>query len=97
MDPRFSAETVVVAAKDQVSCNLGPEAALLNVKNGVYYGLDPMGAEIWKLLQKPQRVSEISQAILREYDVQREVLERDLVSLLERLHAEGLIEVQAAP
>ena len=96
MGVHFLPETVIVAAKDQVSCNLGPEAAVLNVKNGIYYGLDPIGAEVWKLLQKPQRVSEISDAILSEYDVEQEVWERDLQTLLEHLHAEGLIVVQTS-
>ena len=32
-------------AKDQVSCDLGGEAALLHMNKGIYYGLDPVGAE----------------------------------------------------
>src|SRR5580704_14808507 len=94
MNVNFSPETVVVAAKDQVSCDLGGEAAVLNIKNGVYYGLDPIGAQVWKLLQKPQRVSEISDAVLREYEVEPERCRRDLQTLLERLLQEGLIEVR---
>ena len=45
MTPTISDRSIVVAAKDQVSCDLAGEAAILNMKNGVYYGLDPVGAE----------------------------------------------------
>ena len=44
----------MVATKDQVSCDLAGEAAILNIKSGVYYGLDPVGARIWNLMQEPR-------------------------------------------
>jgi hypothetical protein len=90
----LSVESIVVAATDQVSCDLGGEAAILNIKNGVYYGLDPIGAQVWNLIQKPHRVAEIREAVVRDYDVEPERCERDVITLLESLLAEGLIEVQ---
>ena len=94
MNVNLSVQSVVVAAKDQVSCDLGGEAAILSIRNGVYYGLDPVGAQIWSLLQKPQRVDEIREAVIREYAVEPERCERDLIALLEKLLSEGLIEVK---
>jgi len=90
----FSEQSVVVVARDQVSCDLGDEAAILNIKNGVYYGLDPVGAHVWTLLQKPQRVAEIRDAVLRAYDVEPERCRHDVDTLLKNLLAEGLIEVR---
>lgn len=87
--------SVVVAAKDQVSCDLAGEAAILNVKSGVYYGLDPVGARIWNLMQEPRKVIEIQNAITGEYDVEPERCAQDLVALLEKLLAEGLIVVKS--
>jgi hypothetical protein len=94
MVENLSGQSIVVAAKDQVSCDLGGEAAILNIKSGVYYGLDPIGAQVWNLLQKPHRVAEIREAVVRDYDVEPERCERDVIALLESLLAEGLIEVQ---
>jgi len=93
MTPTISDRSIVVAAKDQVSCDLAGEAAILNMKNGVYYGLDTLGARIWNLMQQPRAVSEIQSAIIGEYDVEPERCARDLLGLLEKLLAEGLIEV----
>jgi len=84
-----------VAAKEQVSCDLAGEAAMLNLKNGVYYGLDPVGARIWNLIQQPRTVSEVLQILLEEYEVDAERCERDLLELLQNLAAEGLVEVTA--
>jgi|HubBroStandDraft_6_1064221.scaffolds.fasta_scaffold34136_4 hypothetical protein len=94
LSPIISDRSVVVAAKDQVSCDLAGEAAILNIKNGVYYGLDPVGARIWNLMQEPREVVEIQNAITDEYDVEPERCARDLVGLLEKLLAEGLIKVK---
>ena len=94
MSTTISDRSVVVAAKDQVSCDLAGEAAILNIKNGVYYGLDPVGARIWNLMQEPRAVADIQNTITGEYDVEPERCARDLFGLLEKLLAEGLIEVK---
>lgn len=91
-----SPRSIVVVARDEVSCTLGAEAAILSLKTGVYYGVDEVGARIWSLLQKPSSVEAIREAILDEYDVEPERCERDLLALLEQLHAEGLIEVRSS-
>ena len=85
--------TTIVASKDQVSCDLAGEAAILGLKNGVYYGLDTVGARIWNLIQTPVLVSAVRDAILQEYDVEAERCERDLLDLLQKLAEQGLLEV----
>ena len=94
MNPIISDQSIVVAAKHQVSCDLAGEAAILNIKSGVYYGLDPVGARIWNLMQQPRSVSEIKETITREYDVEPQQCARDLFGLLGKLLEEGLIEVK---
>ena len=97
MSATISDASIVVAVKDQVSCDLAGEAAILNIKNGVYYGLDPVGARIWSLVQEPRMVGEIQRTITGEYDVEPERCAQDLSALLEKLLAEGLIEVRDGP
>ncbi len=89
-----SGDSTVVAAKDQVSSDLGGEVAILDLKAGVYYGLDAVGARIWSLIQEPRTVNEIRNILLEEYEVEPERCERDLLVLLQRLATEGLIEVE---
>jgi hypothetical protein len=93
----ISTSSIVVAAKDQVSSDLGEEVAILNLKNGVYYGLDAVGARIWSLIQEPRTVNEILDVLLDEYEVEPERCERDLLTLLEELVAENLVEARDGP
>jgi Coenzyme PQQ synthesis protein D (PqqD) len=97
MDVSLSAQSVVVAAAEQVSCPLGEESAILNLKNSVYYGLDTVGARVWTLLQKPRTIGELRDTLLDEYEVEPDRCERDLLGLLEKMRGEGLIEVRGAP
>jgi hypothetical protein len=90
-------QTILVASKDQVSCELGEEAAILGMKNSVYYGLNPVGARVWRLLQRPRSVAEICEAIVSEYDVTAERCEGDLIPLLQQMLQEGLVELSRAP
>jgi hypothetical protein len=90
----LSRQSVVTATKDQVSCNLGAEADILHMKDGIYYGLDPIGTQVWKLLQTPRKIADIHEVLLQEYDVEPERCQRDLLALLEDLLGAGLIEVR---
>ena len=90
----LSRESVVVVARDQVSADLGDETVILSMKNDTYFGLDPVGARVWNMMQKPRRIAELHTAMLEEFDVEPTRCERDLIELLEKLLAEGLIELQ---
>jgi hypothetical protein len=89
----ISASSVVVVARDQVSSDLGGEAAILSLKNETYYGLNPVAARVWALIQTPTTARDISEALAAEYDVEPERSARDVLALLQRLADEGLIEV----
>ncbi|MFQ5738831.1 MAG: PqqD family peptide modification chaperone [Acidobacteriota bacterium] len=65
----------------------------MNLKSGIYYGLKSLGTHIWSLIQEPRSVSEVRDAILKEYQVGRERCESDLLAVVEQLAAQGLIEV----
>lgn len=95
MSTSLSADSIVVASRNQVSCDLKGEAAVLNLKNSVYYGLESVGAFVWNLVQRPRSVAELRDALLQEYDVEPGRCESDLLALLEKLLAEGLLELQS--
>ncbi len=87
-------DSVVAVSKEQVSCDLSEEVAILDLRSGQYYGLTPVGGRIWNLIQEPKSVAEVLDILLSEYEVESDCCERDLLSLLEKLKAKGLIEVE---
>jgi hypothetical protein len=89
-------ESVVVASQDHVSSPLGDELVVLDTQSGVYYGLNALGAFIWMLIQKPTPVITLRDAIMGEFEVEREVCERDLLSILADMQANNLVSVRHA-
>jgi hypothetical protein len=94
MKKELSERSTVVAAKNQVSSDLGAEVAILNLPAGMYYGLNDAGARIWELAQEPRGVGEIQAIILEEYEVEPTRGKHDVLALLQELAHEGLIEVK---
>jgi len=92
----ISTSSIVVASKDQVSSDLAGETVLLSMQSAMYYGLDQVGSRIWELVREPIRVSDLRDAIMREYDVEAESCEADVLAFLRELVANGLIEVRIA-
>jgi Coenzyme PQQ synthesis protein D (PqqD) len=90
---RLAVNWIIVATTEQISCELDGEAAILSFKDGVYYGLDEVGASVWNLIQQPRKVSEIRGALVDQYEVDAPRCERDLIALLSELLDCGLIEI----
>jgi|SRR5690242_9710708 len=90
---RLNDSSLLVAASDQVSCDIGSQMAILNLKSGIYYGLDSVGCRVWELVQSPKRLGEIAGALLAEYEVEAGRLRREIQELCQMLARAGLIEI----
>ena len=94
---KVSKDSVVVANDAQASAEVSGEAVILSFQDGVYYGLDPVGSRVWELLQEKRSVQELHDQLLREYNVEADLLEKDLFSLLGELVDRHLVKIQDAP
>lgn len=93
--PTIPHSATVVVATDLVAGEFGDELIVLNLRDGVYYGLDDVGARIWILLQNPVTVTAIREALVAEYDVEPARCEQEICRLLAQLADKGLVEIQA--
>ena len=93
----ISPSTRIQLRKSQSSSVLGTETIVLNYDLGNYYELNEMGSFIWSLLQANEMstVMEIRERMLAEFDVEESVCQEELVSFLENLFHEKLIETTA--
>ena len=85
--------TVIARVEELVSADMDGETALMSVENGAYYGMDAIGSRIWALIEKPRTVSELCDALLQEFDVEREECERDVLAFLNKLAENKLLKV----
>jgi hypothetical protein len=91
---RISPLSTIVAMPDLLVTVFDDEFVILNLKNGVYYGLADVGAWIWQLLQKPITSAAICAAITSEFAVPAEASEHDVARFVTELATHGLIEVR---
>lgn len=88
----ISLDTTITAISEHVSCNLTDEVIILSLKNGVYYGMNPVAARVWQLVQEPRTLREIRDVLVGEFDVEEEDCTRDVLDLLEHLRQWNLVE-----
>lgn len=70
------------------------EMVLLDMNSENYFGLDEVGTDIWQAMEEKKVIQDIYETLLEEYDVEEEVLKKDIVNFIEQLEASGLIEVK---
>jgi hypothetical protein len=85
---------VVSVSRDSIFRNLGDEAVILNIESNVYCGLNEVGARIWELLKEPKSVKEIQDTLLEEYEVEIDQCKNELLTLLQDLLDNELIDVK---
>ena len=73
---------------------VGDETVILDLASGTYYGLDPVGARIWQLMAEGQRLTQVCEVMLAEYEVTREDIERDVLALVQTLMERQLVSAR---
>ncbi len=91
---KLTDDTFVTAAENQVSGNLiDGEVAILNLKDGVYYGLNSVGGRIWSLIQEGKTVKAVIETLVDEFDVDADVCRSEVMALLNALAEHNLVTV----
>ena len=81
-------------APDSLINVIDGESVLLNLKTESYYGLDKVGTRMWTLLTTSDSVQKAYEQLIEEYDVNADVLRKDLSELIDQLITKGLLEVR---
>jgi hypothetical protein len=82
---------------DVLISKLQEESVLLNLDSERYYGLDDVGTRMLSILSNSESIEAAYQTLVQEYDVDAQVLRRDLTELIENLSQQGLIQIRVNP
>lgn len=91
MKQPLSLTTRVVASGDHLTSQVQQELVLLHLAKSEYFGMNPVAASIWRLIQQPASVAQIVEHIVAEYDVTSAVAEQDVLAFLQQLQQHGLL------
>ncbi len=89
--PSIGFESKISRATGFTTAAVQNELMMLNVEQGNYYSLDPIAAEIWKMLEMPMQVEEIIEQLLKRYDVSPDQCRADVLAFLGEMQGNGMI------
>jgi hypothetical protein len=91
----ISQDAVLSIPEHVLSRRVGDETVLLSLADEHYYGLEGVGTRFWEIVEEGTTFEEAVDAMLAEFDVERDVLTKDLAAVVRELKANGLLLVNA--
>jgi hypothetical protein len=88
--------TVITRNEDRFLTNpVGDEMIILNLETGDYLGLNPVGASIWDKMKEKTTIGTIVDALVAEFDVERNLCQEQTLEYLEKMAGFGLLKMEA--
>ena|SRR5688572_27810863 len=81
----------VTVPDDVLISHLQEESVILNLDSERYFGLDDIGTRFLSVLTSSESIEAAYEQLSQEYDVDKDVLRRDLLALVENLIDKGLL------
>jgi hypothetical protein len=69
------------------------ETVVLNLNTGKYHGLNPTAGRMLEAMDGARILADAAAVLASEYEIERDVVERDMCALCRRLLERGLVEV----
>ena len=91
---KLSTDVVVSLSDDHIASNLSQGVIILQLRSGVYYGLDGAGARVWDLLREPRTIGDLAEGIQADFEVDEDQCLDDVGELVSALAERGLVELR---
>lgn len=89
-------ETSLIERSTKLSLSkLGDEVVMLSIEQGRYFGLNPVGSEIWEFLEEPKIVTDIVQHLSTKYVVETDTCMHDVLEFLDDMVAKKIVTIAA--
>lgn len=85
-------ESVVRRSSDVMVSQVDNELVMMDIERGMYYALNPVGADIWERLAEPQQVANLCARLQQDYAVDRATCEADVLAVLNDMAENGLLQ-----
>ncbi len=87
----------LIKEEDVLFTSMGEDAVLLHIERGDYYSLNKVGSRLWVLADGSKSIADLASLITQEFEISREVAEKDIMELAEQLVSEGLVRTAESP
>jgi Coenzyme PQQ synthesis protein D (PqqD) len=80
---------------DVVHETIDGETVIVNLENGIYYGLRNSGVDVWNLIETGANLEELTSSMVARYTGSAEYIRKVITELLVTLQQEGLVQVSS--
>lgn len=81
-EQKIDLNSVITRNPEIIFSAMDDEIVMMSVNQGLYFGVDKIGARIWQLLENPHPVEELIVLLTNRFNVSREDCERDTLTFL---------------
>lgn len=90
----LSPSTRIEPRESALATTIDGEAVVLETESGTYFGLNEVATFCWEELDEPRTLEALCDAVVEEFDVDRETCEADVEALVEDLAERGLVDLE---
>ena len=90
---RIHSGSIVQRARNILFSKLDDEMLAVDGEGGYCYSLNKSAGRVWELLAAPISVESVCELLCKDFDVDHETCERDVIELLQHLCEDGLVSV----
>lgn len=89
-----AANDLILQSEGFLVSDMAGEKVMLSIENGKYYNLGQIGGRIWELIASPITIAGMVEQLVTEYEIGPEACEQQVHTFLQKLAAEGLVQVR---
>lgn len=93
MKNRVNSASIITRNEGLITADMDGEKVMLHIENGKYYALDSISSRIWELIEQPQSIACLVEALIKEYAVTRQQCQDDIIAFLQELYSQELIRL----
>jgi len=87
-------DTTIVKRNPKIVFNqVDDDLVMMDIDQGSYFGLNPVGAAIWSRIENEISVGDLINKLLDEYDIDASVCKNDTLAFLESTVEKGFIQI----
>jgi hypothetical protein len=80
-----------------ITNEIDDEILMMSIEDGKYYGLNPVGSEIWKLIEEPKTLEEVIPALMEIFEIDEDSCRKESLEFIESMIKNNIILAEASP
>ena len=92
-EKKVNLKTIISRNPEIIHSLMDKEVVMMSGDQGLFFGIDTIGARIWNMLETPAKVEDLIEKLVADYDVEHSVCQNDTLQFLNEMLVKKVILV----